>query len=83
MLLLNVSSAVKALASIVEANPSLMGHNMIQQSVELRVLDEAKSVREATLDLVGRYIIQDVRLAPKYYKGRFIFVLYCIYKCYV
>ena len=58
--------AIKALALVIEANPALMGEAFVKQAVELRVLDEAKSVREATLDLVGRYIIKDPALAAQY-----------------
>ena len=58
--------AIKALALVIEANPALMGEAFVKQAVELRVLDEAKSVREATVDLVGRYIIKDPALAAKY-----------------
>ncbi|GBG24047.1 Nipped-B-like protein [Hondaea fermentalgiana] len=49
--------AVKAVGVVIEANPALMEDKRVQAVVEKRVLDEAISVREATIDLVGRYVV--------------------------
>jgi len=49
--------AIKALGVIVSANPDMLLDSRFRTVVENRVHDEAVSVREATLDLVGRYLL--------------------------
>eukprot|EP00752_Nemacystus_decipiens_P012313 g10918.t1 len=51
--------AVKRLAGIVDADGSLMGREAVRVSVTSSFLDEAVSVRQAAVDLVGKYILAD------------------------
>ncbi|CAN0566582.1 unnamed protein product, partial [Ectocarpus sp. 12 AP-2014] len=48
--------AVKRLAGVVDADGSLMGREVVRVSVTSSFLDEAVSVRQAAVDLVGKYI---------------------------
>eukprot|EP01116_Phalansterium_solitarium_P022235 TRINITY_DN7270_c0_g1_i1.p1 TRINITY_DN7270_c0_g1~~TRINITY_DN7270_c0_g1_i1.p1 ORF type:complete len:1896 (-),score=444.63 TRINITY_DN7270_c0_g1_i1:97-5784(-) len=52
------SKAIKALTTIIEADRSVLGLEHVQQAVRTRLLDSSVSVREATVDLVGRYLVE-------------------------
>jgi len=55
--------AVKAVSQIVQVDSSLMSRKMIRDAVANRFNDEAISVREAVISLVGVYIVQVSDLA--------------------
>ncbi|KAI3713140.1 hypothetical protein L1987_71712 [Smallanthus sonchifolius] len=59
--------ALKAVSIIVEADPEVLGDKYVQTAVEGRFCDSAILVREAALDLVGRYIASHPNVALKYY----------------
>ena len=76
------SRAVKALTSIIEADSSILGLESVQkvapclnlfsvclhhQAVCGRFLDQAISVREAVVDLVGRHVQHNERMMSQYY----------------
>ncbi|CAN0010915.1 unnamed protein product, partial [Hapterophycus canaliculatus] len=50
---------MKRLAGIVDADGSVMAREMVRMSVTHSFLDEAVSVRQAAVDLVGKYILAD------------------------
>lgn len=58
---------MKAFASIIECDPMLMAEDTVKQAVVGRFQDEAISVREAAVALVGRYILYKPGLFEKYY----------------
>ncbi|KAK1438915.1 hypothetical protein QVD17_04727 [Tagetes erecta] len=59
--------ALKAVSAIVEADPEVLGDKYVQTAVEGRFCDSAISVREAALDLVGKYIASHPNVAVRYY----------------
>lgn len=54
----NRTKAIKALTLIVEADPSTLGSARVQSAVRARFWDTSISVREATVDLIGKYILE-------------------------
>lgn len=60
---------MKAFTAILESDPMLMAQEQVKQSVIDRFQDEATSVRQATVDLVGKYVLQRPQLFEKYYKA--------------
>ncbi len=53
------SRAVKALGGVIAADPDIMLKDNIHKALRLRFYDEAISVREAVVNLVGTYLLQD------------------------
>ncbi|KAI3665842.1 hypothetical protein L6452_44477 [Arctium lappa] len=61
------AKALRAVSIIVEADPEVLGDKLVQTAVEGRFCDSAISVREAALELVGRYIASHPDVALRYY----------------
>ncbi|KAF6211182.1 hypothetical protein GE061_014297 [Apolygus lucorum] len=61
------TKAMKCLTSIVEVDPSVLGLKEMQLGVSHSFLDHSTSVREAAVDLVGKFILSRPELIPKYY----------------
>ncbi|KAL4568534.1 hypothetical protein LXL04_024148 [Taraxacum kok-saghyz] len=61
------AKALRAVSIIVEADPEVLGDKFVQTAVEGRFRDSAISVREAALELVGRYIASHPDVAQRYY----------------
>lgn len=59
--------AVKALSQIVQVDSSLMSTEQIRDAVAKRFNDEAISVREAAVSLVGYYVLQAPELAKSFH----------------
>jgi len=59
--------AVKALSQIVQVDTSLMSKREIRDAVAKRFKDEAISVREAAVSLVGFYVLQAPELAKSFH----------------
>jgi len=59
--------AVKALSQIVQVDPSLMSQRGIREAVAKRFNDEAISVREAAVSLVGTFVLQIPELANSFH----------------
>lgn len=59
--------AMKCLGNIVEVDQSVLSRKEMQMGVQQKLLDTAISVREAAVDLVGKYILSDVELVDQYY----------------
>ncbi len=51
------SKAIKALATVVEADASMMNDERLTNAIRSRFLDEAISVREAAVDFAGRLVL--------------------------
>ncbi|KAL5197683.1 hypothetical protein ABZP36_001195 [Zizania latifolia] len=60
------AKALRAVSSIVEADPEVLGYKRVQSAVEGRFCDSAISVREAALELVGRHIASHPDVGLKY-----------------
>ncbi|XP_020600109.1 nipped-B-like protein A isoform X2 [Phalaenopsis equestris] len=62
------AKALRAVSSIVEADPEVLYDERVQTAVEGRFCDSAISVREAALELVGRYIASHPEVGLKYFE---------------
>uniref|UniRef100_A0A182MZ11 Nipped-B protein n=1 Tax=Anopheles dirus TaxID=7168 RepID=A0A182MZ11_9DIPT len=60
--------AMKCLANIVEVDQLVLARRDMQMGVQQKLLDTAISVREAAVDLVGKYILSDPDLIDQYYE---------------
>lgn len=61
------TKAMKCLTMIVEADPSVLGKSDMQIGVNHSFLDHSTSVREAAVDLVGKFVLSRPELIDKYY----------------
>jgi cohesin loading factor subunit SCC2 len=52
---------------VVEADPAVLGRSDMQRGVRLSFLDQSTSVREAAVDLVGKFVLSRPELIDKYY----------------
>lgn len=59
---------MKCLTMIVEADPSVLGRHDMQMGVNHSFLDHSTSVREAAVDLVGKFVLSRPELISKYYE---------------
>ncbi|XP_033101457.1 nipped-B-like protein [Anneissia japonica] len=61
------TKAMKCLAAVVEADPDILKRSDVEKGVHCRFMDHSTSVREAAVDLVGRFIHLKPDLADQYY----------------
>ncbi|XP_069694432.1 nipped-B-like protein A [Periplaneta americana] len=61
------TKAMKCLTMVVEADPAVLGRNDMQRGVRHSFLDQSTSVREAAVDLVGKFVLSRPELIDKYY----------------
>lgn len=61
------TKAMKCLTSVVEADPGILARPDMELGVHGRFLDPATSVREAAIELVGKFILVRPELIPQYY----------------
>lgn len=59
---------MKCLSSIVEVDQCILQRKDMQLGVSQKLLDTAISVREAAVDLIGKYILSDIELVDQYYE---------------
>ncbi|KAI8115866.1 Nipped-B protein [Lucilia cuprina] len=59
--------AMKCLANIVEVDPFVLKRKDMQMGVNQKFLDAAISVREAAVDLVGKFVLSNEELIDQYY----------------
>ena len=59
--------AVKSVCSIVEADPDCLAEDMIESAVTERLLDSSIAVREATVELLGKFITYKSEFSDCYY----------------
>ncbi|CAG9828593.1 unnamed protein product [Diabrotica balteata] len=62
------TKAMKCLTMIVEADPSVLGRHDMQMGVNHSFLDHSTSVREAAVDLVGKFVLSRPELISTYYE---------------
>lgn len=58
--------ALKALASIVEQDPTIFLREDVREAVEKRLMDSSAAVRDAALEMLGRYVVYRPELAQEY-----------------
>ncbi|KAK0173665.1 hypothetical protein PV328_006828 [Microctonus aethiopoides] len=61
------TKAMKCLTMIVEADSSVLARGDMQMGVKHSFLDHSTSVREAAVDLVGKFVLSRPELIDKYY----------------
>ncbi|CAK1552044.1 unnamed protein product [Leptosia nina] len=61
------TKAMKCLTMIVEADPSVLARPDMQIGVNRSFLDQSTAVREAAVDLVGKFVLSRPELIDKYY----------------
>lgn len=59
---------MKCLTMVVEADPAVLGRADMQLGVRHSFLDHSTSVREAAVDLVGKFVLSRPELIDKYYE---------------
>lgn len=62
------TKAMKCLTLVVEADPSILSRTDMQKGVHGRLLDQSTSVREAAVDLLGKFILIRPELINQYYE---------------
>ncbi|KAG8180025.1 hypothetical protein JTE90_026629 [Oedothorax gibbosus] len=62
------TKAMKCLALVVEADPGILSREDMQKGVHGRLLDQSTSVREAAIDLLGKFILIRPELISQYYE---------------
>lgn len=62
------AKALRAVSIIVEADPEVLRDKHVQSAVEDRFCDSSISVREVSLELVGRYITSHPDVGVKYFE---------------
>lgn len=62
------TKAMKCLAMIVEVDASILKRKDMQMGVSQKLLDTSISVREAAVDLVGKYVLSSPELIDQYYE---------------
>lgn len=69
----NRTKAMRALNQVVTASPDLLKVKFVNTSIQDRIRDSSPAVRDASIELISKYIQEDVSLLMPYYeaiKGR-------------
>ncbi|XP_077981351.1 nipped-B-like protein isoform X2 [Glandiceps talaboti] len=61
------TKAVRCLTQVVEADPSMLARHDMEHGVHGRFMDHSTSVREAAVELVGKFVLKRPELIPQYY----------------
>ena len=61
------TKAMKCLTMVVEADPAVLARPDMQMGVHHSFLDLSTSVREAAVDLVGKFVLSRPELLNNYY----------------
>ncbi|KAL5105362.1 Nipped-B protein [Taenia crassiceps] len=61
------TKALRCLSAVVEADPGVLARSDIEMAVRSRLMDISTSVREAAVDLLGRFLICRPELTAQYY----------------
>ena len=64
----NFYQTLKCLTEIVSVDPKILSQELIAKSIQRRMQDMATSVREAAVDLIGKFILTRPEVAEQYYK---------------
>ena len=70
---------MKCLTMVVEADPSVLARSDMQMGVRHSFLDHSTSVREAAVDLVGKFVLSRKELLHQYYDMIASRILVCIF----
>jgi len=62
------TKSLRCLTMVVEADANVLARNDMQMWVQNSFLDQSTAVREAAVDLVGKYVLSCHDLIDKYYE---------------
>ncbi|XP_078354070.1 nipped-B-like protein isoform X1 [Oculina patagonica] len=61
------TKAMKALSAVISADPSILSRDDMQKGVHAKFVDMSTSVREAAVELIGRFVLNKPELILQYY----------------
>ncbi|KAL0979828.1 hypothetical protein UPYG_G00190320 [Umbra pygmaea] len=61
------TKAMKCLSEVVAVDPSILARLDMQRGVHCRLMDSSTSVREAAVELLGRFVLSRPQLTEQYY----------------
>ena len=76
------TKGIKCLTMILEVDSKIISQNDIQKSIEYSFLDHSKSVREASVDSIGKLILKKPELLENYYQMLSVRLLVSRWVCY-
>ncbi|KAI0629898.1 hypothetical protein C8Q77DRAFT_1139118 [Trametes polyzona] len=62
------TKALKALGQIVTSDPSILSAANVRRGIETHLLDSSPAVRDAAVELIGKYMIDSPKFAADYYQ---------------
>uniref|UniRef100_A0A915BWJ3 Nipped-B protein n=2 Tax=Parascaris univalens TaxID=6257 RepID=A0A915BWJ3_PARUN len=62
------TKAMRCLTLIIESDPEVLRIPEVQKAVQVKMMDQNAAVREATIELVGKYVIAKPDVLPQYYE---------------
>ncbi|OSD02424.1 hypothetical protein PYCCODRAFT_1410918 [Trametes coccinea BRFM310] len=62
------TKALKALGQIVTSDPSILSAPNVRRGIETHLLDSSPAVRDAAVELIGKYMIDSPKFAADYYQ---------------
>ncbi|KZP01340.1 hypothetical protein CALVIDRAFT_492971 [Calocera viscosa TUFC12733] len=61
------TKALRAIGQIVTCDSELLRQQNVRQTIESHLVDSSSAVREAAIELIGKYIVQESAVAGEYY----------------
>ena len=62
------TKALKALGQIVTSDPSILTAPNVRRGIETHLLDNSSAVRDAAVDLIGKYMVDSPKFAADYFQ---------------
>ncbi|TFY54137.1 hypothetical protein EVJ58_g9034 [Rhodofomes roseus] len=62
------TKALKALGQIVTSDPSILSFPNVRRAIESHLLDSSSAVRDAAVELIGKYMIESPEFAADYFQ---------------
>ena len=62
------TKALKALGQIVTSDPSILSAPNVRRGIETHLLDSSPAVRDAAVELIGKYMVDSPKFAADYYQ---------------
>ncbi|TRM61170.1 hypothetical protein BD626DRAFT_502962 [Schizophyllum amplum] len=61
------TKALRALAQVITSDPSILSLDDVRRAIEGHLLDNSAAVRDAAVELIGKYMVESPEVAGKYY----------------
>ncbi|KZT64240.1 hypothetical protein DAEQUDRAFT_747522 [Daedalea quercina L-15889] len=62
------TKALKALGQIVTSDPSILSFPNVRRAIESHLLDSSSAVRDAAVELIGKYMVESPEFAADYFQ---------------